>query len=99
LRLHLHRPVDRIPASFRYQVTDFGLRVALFYTWLCNRLLRPGLDAALPVLRAINDPLRRVFETLSAKIDAAINNAQLAIQNLTRLSKVSFVIKARVKTH
>jgi hypothetical protein len=90
-RLRLHRLIERIPACFRYQVTDFGLRVGLFYTRVYNRLLRPGLAAALPALRAVNNPLRRAFEALAAKIDAAINNAQLATQNLTHLRKVSFV--------
>jgi hypothetical protein len=90
-RLRLHRLIERIPASFRYQVTDFGLRVALFYTRVYNRLLRPGLAAALPVLRPINSPLRRAFDALPAKIDAVINSAQLATQNLTHLRKVSFV--------
>jgi DNA-binding HxlR family transcriptional regulator len=90
-RLRLHRLIERIPTSFRYQVTDFGSRVALFYTRLYNRLLRPGLAAALPALRAINSPLRRAFEALAAKIDAIINDAQLAPQNLTHLRKVLFV--------
>ncbi len=41
-RLRLHRLIERIPNSFRYQVTDFGFRVALFFTRTYNRLLRPG---------------------------------------------------------
>jgi hypothetical protein len=41
-RLRLHRLIQRVPKSFRYEVTDFGFRVALFFTRLYNRLLRPG---------------------------------------------------------
>jgi hypothetical protein len=40
-------------------VTDSGFRVALFFTRTYNRLLRPGLAAALPALRAISTPLKR----------------------------------------
>ena len=48
-RLRLHGLIERLPKSFRYRVTDFGLRVALFFTRAYNRLLRPGLATALPV--------------------------------------------------
>jgi hypothetical protein len=41
-RLRLHGLIERVPNSFRYRVTDFGLRVALFFTRTYNRLLRPG---------------------------------------------------------
>src|SRR5215471_6346891 len=71
-RLRLHGLIDRIPRSFRYRVTDFGLRVALFFTRAYNRLLRPGIAAALPALRAIATPLKRAFDALAAKIDAMI---------------------------
>jgi hypothetical protein len=90
-RLRLHRLIERIPSSFRYQVTDFGLRVALFYTRVYNRLLRPGLTAALHARHAINSSLQRAFDTLAAKIDAFINEEKFATPNLTHLRKVSFV--------
>jgi hypothetical protein len=51
--------IERLPNSFRYHVTEFGLRVALFFTRTYNRILRPGLAAALPSLRAIDAPLKR----------------------------------------
>ena len=90
-RLRLHGLIERVPASFRYRVTDFGFRVALFFTRIYNRLLRPGLAAALPALRAIPTPLKRAFDTLGAQIETMINHAQLAPQNLTRLHQVSFL--------
>jgi hypothetical protein len=90
-RLRLHSLIERLPGSFRYRVTDFGFRVALFFTRIYNRLLRPGLAAALPALRAITTPLKRAFDTLSAQVDAMINHAQLATQNLTHLHQVPFV--------
>ena len=60
-RLRLHGLIDRLPNSFRHRVTDVGLRVALFFTRTYNRLLRPGLAAALPSLRANTSPLKRAF--------------------------------------
>lgn len=90
-RLRLHGLVERMPNSFRYRVTDFGLRVALFFTRAYNRLLRPGLAAALPALHAIQTPLKRAFNTLAAQIDSAIKQAQLAAQNLTHSAQVAFV--------
>ncbi len=53
--------IERLPNSFRYRVTEFGLRAALFFTRLYNRIRRPGLAAVLPSLRAIDAPLKRAF--------------------------------------
>jgi DNA-binding HxlR family transcriptional regulator len=47
-RLRLHGLIERLPHSFRYRVTAFGFRAALFFTRLYNRLLRPGLAASNP---------------------------------------------------
>ena len=85
-RLRLHGLIERIPKSFRYRVTDFGLRVALFFTRAYNRLLRPGIAAALPALRAIATPLKRAFDALATKIDAMLQE-----ENLTHSRQVSFV--------
>ena len=90
-RLRLHGLIERLPNSFRYRVTDFGLRVALFFTRTYNRLLRPGLAAALPALRANPTPLQRAFNALTAQIDNAVKHAQLAAQNLTHSRQVAFL--------
>jgi hypothetical protein len=90
-RLRLHGLIERVPNSFRYRVTDFGLRIALFFTRTYNRLLRPGLAAALPALRGITTSLKRAFDALGAQLDAMINQSQLAKQNLTHSRQVSFV--------
>ena len=42
-RLRQHGLIERIPHSFRYQVTDAGLAQALFLTRLHDRFLRTGL--------------------------------------------------------
>src|SRR5215813_6102828 len=77
-RLRLHGLIERTPNSFRYHVTDLGWRVALFFTRTYSRLLRPGLAAALPALRAVATPLKSAFDALTIKIDSMIAEAQLA---------------------
>jgi hypothetical protein len=67
-RLRLHRLIARIPGSHRYQVTDHGLRIAVYLTRVHNRLVRPGLsqildDAANP------SPLRQQLDRLTSTID------------------------------
>ena len=77
-RLRLHGFVERLPKSFRYRVTDFGLRAALFFTRAYNRLLRPASAAALPGLGAVANSLKRAFDEVDAQITKWINHAQLA---------------------
>src|SRR5262245_13288790 len=82
-RLRLHGLIERLPNSFRYHVTEFGLRAALFFTRTYNRIMRPGLAAALPNLCTINAPLNKAFDKINASVNAWVNQAQLASQNLT----------------
>jgi hypothetical protein len=77
-RLRLHNMIERLPNSFRYRVTEFGFRSALFFTRVYNRILRPGLAAALPGLRAIDAPLKHAFDKIDAQVNEWINHAQLA---------------------
>ena len=42
--MRLHGLIERIPQSHRYRVTDLGLRIALFFTKVHSRILRPGLS-------------------------------------------------------
>jgi hypothetical protein len=77
-RLRLHGLIERLPNSFRYRVTACGFRAALFFTRAYNRILRPGLAAALPALRPINAQLKRAFDKIDAQVNAWINQAQLA---------------------
>jgi hypothetical protein len=79
-RLRLHSLIERIPKTFRYRVTQFGLRVALFFTRSYNRLLRPGLAAALPGLRTVSPALQRAFDNLDAKVSQWLEQAQLSPQ-------------------
>lgn len=77
-RLRLHGLIERLPKSFRYRVTEFGFRAALFFTRVYNRILRPGLAAALPNLRAVDAPLKRAFDQIDARVSQWINQIQLA---------------------
>jgi hypothetical protein len=77
-RLRLHGLIERLPNSFRYRVTAFGFRAALFFSRVYNRILRPGVAAALPGLRAIDAPLKRAFDKIDTQIAECINQAQLA---------------------
>src|SRR5262249_50293857 len=77
-RLRLHGLIERMPHSFRYRVTAFGFRAALFFTRLYNRLLRPGLAAVIPALRTVDAPLKRAFDKIDAQVSKWINQAQLA---------------------
>lgn len=47
-RLRLHGLIQCLPHSNKYLLTPDGIRVAIFYTKLQNRLLRPLLDANQP---------------------------------------------------
>ena len=47
-RLRVNGLITRIPAKNRYRLTSDGLRFAIFYTKLHNRLLRPLLAADQP---------------------------------------------------
>jgi hypothetical protein len=77
-RLRLHGLIERMPGSFRYRVTNLGLRVALFFTRTYNRILRPGLALALPTLRATDAPLKRAFNKIDTEVNEWIEQAQLA---------------------
>jgi DNA-binding HxlR family transcriptional regulator len=77
-RLRLHGFIERLPNSFRYRVTEFGFRAALFLTRVYNRLLRPGLAAVLPHLRAVDTPLKAAFDKLDARVNEWVKKAQLA---------------------
>jgi len=72
-RLRLHGLIERIPHTFRYQVTDTGMRSAQFLTRVHDRLLRTGLAE-------ITDP----SPPASTALRAADRAYQAAIDDLTR---------------
>jgi hypothetical protein len=76
-RLRLHALIERIPGSHRYQVTDHGLRIAIFLTRVHARLLRPGLTALLDPT-AIPTPLRRHLDRFDNAVNDAARQTRLA---------------------
>ncbi|MHB1571661.1 MAG: hypothetical protein ACYC0H_20995, partial [Solirubrobacteraceae bacterium] len=74
-RLRLHGLIQRLPHSNTYQLTPDGIRVAVFYTKLQNRLLRPLLDADKPPARI---DIRRALATLEHAVNEYIQGSRLA---------------------
>jgi hypothetical protein len=74
-RLRLHGLIQRLPHSNTYHLTPEGIRVAVFYTKLQNRLLRPLLDADKPPAKI---EIRRALKTLESAVNEYIHNARLA---------------------
>ena len=74
-RLRLHGLIQRLPRSNTYVLTDEGIRVAVFYTKLQNRLLRPLLDADKP---PATTEIRRALTTLEHSVHDYVQNARLA---------------------
>ncbi|MBV9810898.1 MAG: hypothetical protein JO286_27255 [Solirubrobacterales bacterium] len=74
-RLRLHGLIQRLPRSNTYHLTSEGIRVAVFYTKLQNRLLRPLLDADKPPAPI---DIRRALKTLETAVNQYLNNARLA---------------------
>jgi hypothetical protein len=73
-RLRVHGLITRVPRSHRYQVTETGLRVALFTARLYARAVRPALTLPAP------DPAHhsRAFQRLDAALDQFLQEVHLA---------------------
>jgi hypothetical protein len=74
-RLRLHGLIYRLPHSNTYQLTSEGIRVAVFYTKLQNRLLRPLLDADKPPAKT---EIRNALRTLEHAVNEYVQTARLA---------------------
>jgi hypothetical protein len=71
-RLTRNRLIDRLPHTNTYVLTDDGLRVAIFYTKVHDRLLRPLLAADQPQApQALRKALRTIDTHVAQYIDAA----------------------------
>jgi hypothetical protein len=77
-RLRLHGLIRRIEKTHRYELTDQGLRIAMFFTRTYARLLRPGLAQATDPDTAGNAPLRIAFDRLQTLIDQRCDELKLA---------------------
>jgi len=77
-RLRLHGLIRRIEKTHRYELTDQGLRVAMFFNRTYARLLRPGLAQATDPATAGNSALRVAFDRLQSLIDQRCDELKLA---------------------
>ena len=78
-RLRLHGLIERIPQSHRYRVTDLGLRVALFFTKVHSRILRPGLSQLFDGCpKAPNRPIATAMNRLQQAFADLFDQAKLA---------------------
>jgi hypothetical protein len=77
-RLRLHGVIARIAGTHRYALTPEGLRIALFFTRVYARVLRPGLTRIVPQAPPTDPALRPYFDKLEAAIDRYLAQAQLA---------------------
>jgi hypothetical protein len=77
-RLRLHSLIERVPGTFRYQVTDTGMRSARYLTRLHDRLLRTGLAQLTDPDPPAPAPLRAADRAYQAAIDDLTAQAGLA---------------------
>jgi hypothetical protein len=73
-RLRVNGLITRIPGRNLYRLTSDGLRFAIFYTKLHNRLLGPLLAADQP---PAPPSLRNALRTIDTHIDTYIDNARI----------------------
>jgi len=77
-RLRLHGLIERISNTNRYQLTDQGLKVAMFFSRTYLRLLRPGLAEISQPLPPAGSVLRTAFDRLHSLIDQRCEDLKLA---------------------
>jgi hypothetical protein len=73
-RLRLHGLIARVPDSNTYFLTPQGIRVALFYTKVHDRLLTPLLAADRPPAPL---PIRRALHLIDQSVDAYVHHARI----------------------
>ena len=76
-RLRLKGLITRLPKTHRYIPTTYGLKVALFYTKVYLRILRPGWLSIGEPLDPIPRPLRDALVRVDAEVQRICNNARL----------------------
>jgi hypothetical protein len=77
-RLRIHGLIERIPGTFRYQVTPAGIRQATFLTRLTRRLLITGLAELAPPEPPIPSRLRAAARAYDAALHDLARQSGLA---------------------
>lgn len=68
-RLRLHGLITRIPQTHRYMVTPDGLRIAVFFRTMHNRIFTPGVASAYASSLATDTPLSLAFRQFNKTIE------------------------------
>jgi hypothetical protein len=79
-RLRRKGLIRRIPRSQRYELTDHGRRIAVFFTKTYTRIVNPSLaelDPDLPAEIAQHTPLARAWRAFEQALDARIADAAI----------------------
>ncbi len=76
-RLRLHGLIERIPGTITYQLTPDGIRAAVFYTKVRDRLLGPLLDTGDQPPAPIE--LRRALKQIDQSLTGYITDARLGL--------------------
>ena len=71
-------PVERIDGSYRYRLTERGLKMAMFYTRVYNRILRPDLSHLAPEAVVGNSVMHRRFTAMTNTINDFCDQAKMA---------------------
>jgi hypothetical protein len=77
-RLRLHGLIERIPGTFRYQVTDTGIRTARFLVRVHDHVLRTGLAEITDPSPPAPTALRAADRAYQAALDDLTRHAGLA---------------------
>jgi hypothetical protein len=78
-RLRLHGLIARLPHTHRYEVTDLGKRVGLFFSKVNARVIRPGLSQLFDGCpKAPNRPLATAMRQLDRACEQLFAEAKLA---------------------
>jgi hypothetical protein len=73
-RLRLKGLIERMPLSHAYRLTEPGIKAAVFFTKLYQRLFQPGLAALLPD-QPYPSPLAQALTSVADEIQALIDAA------------------------
>ena len=79
-RLRRKGLIRRIPHTQRYELTEFGRMIAVFFTKTYMRIVNPSLaelDPTLPDEIANNHPLARAWRAYEHALDQRIANAAI----------------------
>jgi hypothetical protein len=76
-RLCLKGIIHRVPKTHGYVITSYGLRVALFFTKVYLRIVRPGWASIGEPRDDVPRPLRDALEQVDIEIARICDEAQI----------------------